>query len=377
MTFYPGGMKHQVAKYVTASAAVIAVTLTLAPLESRLNVTTVGLALLLTVLFIATAFGSRPAFIAAVLAALGFNFFFLPPVHTLTIASTQNWIALAAFLITALTAGQLSSYARRRAEESERRRLEIERLYAELQAAFAQAAQAEALRQSEQLKSALLDAVTHDLRTPLTSIKAAATALLEDPSKVVLDDEARREFVEIIDEESDRLNEFIEGMVTLAKLESGSTGGGKSWNAVDEMVRIAFERAKPRLTNHTIELALEDELPNVFVEPVSLSEVIYTLLDNAAKYSPAASTIRLSGQSVLGAVELATQDQGRGIPADLREQVFAKFYRHEGEEGASGLGLGLAIARGIVTSQGGKIWIEDGEPGFTTKVVVRIPVGDE
>lgn len=373
-------MKHPVAKYVTALASVSAVTLTLAPLEARLNVTTVGLALLLTVLFIATAFGSRPAFVAAILAALGFNFFFLPPLHTLTIASTQNWIALAAFLITALTAGQLSSYARRRAEESERRRLEIERLYTELQTAFAQAAQAEALRQSEQLKSALLDAVTHDLRTPLTSIKAAATALLEDPSEVVLDDDARREFVEIIDEESDRLNEFIEGMVTLAKLESGSPGVGRTWSAVDEIVKIALERAKPRLTRHTIKVEMEGELPNVLVEPVSLSEVVYTLLDNAAKYSPAGSVIRITVRPVPSGIEFGIEDQGPGIPAESRERVFAKFFRNDTDDvdhSAGGLGLGLAIARGIVQSQSGKIWITDGDDGFSTKVVVQIPTGDE
>jgi two-component system sensor histidine kinase KdpD len=373
-------MKRPLAKYIIGLAAVAAVTSALAPLEPSLNVTTVALALLLTILFIATAFGSRPAFVAAVMAALGFNFFFLPPLHTFTITATQNWIALAAFLITALTAGQLSSYARRRADESERRRLEIERLYTELQSAFGQAAQAEALRQSEQLKSALLDAVTHDLRTPLTSIKAAATALLEDPRDVEMDEEARHEFLEIINEESDRLNEFIEGMVSLAKLESGSTRGLKSWNAIDEMIGIALDRAKPRLEGHRVEVELEEELPNVLVEPVSVSEVIYTLLDNAAKYSPADSTIRVGAHTVAGGIELAVEDQGRGVPEQLRERVFTKFFRNEPDEGGhatGGLGLGLAIARGIVQSQGGKIWIENGNDGFATKVVVQIPVGDE
>lgn len=373
-------MKSPVAKYVISFTIVVAVTLALAPLEPRLNVTTAALALLLTILFIATAFGSRPAFVGAVVAAMGFNFFFLPPLHTFTITATQNWIALAAFLITALTAGQLSSYARRRAEESERRRLEIERLYTELQTAFAQAAQAEALRQSEQLKSALLDAVTHDLRTPLTSIKAAATALLEDPREVELDDEARREFLEIINEESDRLNEFIEGMVSLAKLESGSARGRNTWSAVDEMVAIALDRAKPRLAKHCLELQLEEELPSVLVEPVSVSEVIYTLLDNAAKYSSSGSIIRVAARSVVGGVELAVEDQGRGIPVELRERVFTKFFRNEADDvghAAGGLGLGLAIARGIVQAQNGKIWIEDGSDGFSTKVLVQISVGDE
>ena len=111
---------------------------------------------------------------------LCFNFFFLPPFHTFTIADPQNWVALTAFFITALAVGQLSASAKRRAEEAEAGRVEIGRLYEELREAFEKASEAEALRRSERFKSALLDAVTHDLRTPLTSIKASATLLLED-----------------------------------------------------------------------------------------------------------------------------------------------------------------------------------------------------
>ena len=128
-----------------------------------------------------------------------------------------NWIALLAFLITAVTAGQLSGRAKRRAEEAEVGRREIERLYAELRDAFQRASHAEALRQSEKLKSALLDAVTHDLRTPLTSIKASITTLLDEvrssESPVVLDRESRVEMMEVIDEESDRLSRFINGLI--------------------------------------------------------------------------------------------------------------------------------------------------------------------
>src|SRR5688572_6481039 len=136
----------------------------LLPFQTFLNSTTIALALLLVVLFVAALFGSGPAFLASIIGVLCFNFFFLPPYYTFHIADWENWVAFGAFIITALTAGQLSLYARRRAKESEQRRKEIERLYRELQAAFEQASQAEAFRRSEKLKSALLDAVTHDLR---------------------------------------------------------------------------------------------------------------------------------------------------------------------------------------------------------------------
>src|SRR5207244_9575357 len=135
---------------------------------------------------------------------------FLPPFGTFTIADPDNWIALFAFLITAVTAGQLSARARHRAEEAEAARREIERLYYELQDTFERSSQAKALKQSERLKSALLDAVTHDLRTPLTSIKASVTTLLEelhsierDKSVSQLDPEVRREMLEVSDEETE------------------------------------------------------------------------------------------------------------------------------------------------------------------------------
>jgi len=177
-----------VSGYLFAVIGIAAVTAVLAPFHERLSSTTVALALLLIVLFAATGWGSRPALLAALLGVACFNYFFLPPVYTFTIADPQNWVALAAFLITALVAGKLSARAKRRAEEGRR---EIERLYNEYRVASDRARQAEVFEQSERLKSALLDAVTHDLRTPLTSIKAAVTTLLDEAGaerQVILDD---------------------------------------------------------------------------------------------------------------------------------------------------------------------------------------------
>ena len=171
-------MERSRAGYLLAVAVVAALTAALKPLGGRVNSTTVALALLLAVLFIAARMESGPALVASVLAMLCFNFFFLPPFGTLHVSEPDNWVALAAFLLTAVIAGQLSARARHRAEEAEVGRLEIKRLYEELRAAFERASHAEALRQSERLKSALLDAVTHDLRTPLTSIKASVSMLL-------------------------------------------------------------------------------------------------------------------------------------------------------------------------------------------------------
>src|SRR5829696_956940 len=166
--------------YLVAVIGIIVVTAVLKLFGEHINSTTVALGLLLVVLLVATLWGSRPAVLASLLGVVCFNLFYLPPVGRLTVDDPDNWIALFAFLVTAVTAGQLWARAKRRAEEADAGRRERERLYRELQDAFERASQAKALEQSERLKSALLDAVTHDLRTPLTSIKASVTTLLDD-----------------------------------------------------------------------------------------------------------------------------------------------------------------------------------------------------
>jgi K+-sensing histidine kinase KdpD len=368
--------------YIFAMCGVAAVTGALAPFNDHLSSTTVALALLLIVLFAAAGWGSRPAILAALLGVACFNFFFLPPFYTFTIADPQNWVALAAFLIIALVAGELSARAKRRAEEALAGRREIERLYNEYRAAAERARQAEVLEQSERLKSALLDAVTHDLRTPLTSVKAAVTTLL-DESEVTLDDETRREFLEIINEEADRLNHFVENMVELARIEAGAVSLSRRWSSVEEIVTMARARAEALTRGHQIEVEFESELPAVRIDASLIAEVLYSLIDNAAKYSPAGSGIKISARRADGEMILiAVEDEGRGIPPKLRERVFDKFFRATSEGAANlgrpkGLGMGLAIARGIVEAHGGRIWVESGANGFGARVAFTIPVGDE
>ena len=374
--------------YLVAVLSVGALTLLLKLVGGHVNATTVSLALLLNVLFIATRWGSVPAMLASVLAMLCFNFFFLPPFGTFNIAAADNWIALFAFLITAVTAGQLSASVKKRAEEAESGKREIGRLYAELREAFERASHAEALRQSEKLKSALLDAVTHDLRTPLTSIKASITTLLDEQRgepPLSLDRESRIEMMEVIDEESDRLNRFINGLIELARIEAGELHLRRSWGVVDEIISAALARAAPITRQHRVELDVEKELPGVRVDERAVSEVVYTLIDNAAKYSIAGSRIRISAQRTGNdMIQMSVEDEGRGVPPDLRERVFDKFFRATRDGDVStreptGTGMGLAIAKGIVEAHGGKIWIEpaNGGKGKGARVVFTLPIGDE
>jgi two-component system sensor histidine kinase KdpD len=372
-----------------AALGVLAVTFVLKQIGGHINPTTVALALLLLVLFVATVWGSRPAVLASVFGLVCFNFFFLPPVGALTIADPENWIALTVFLIVALTAGQLSARVRRRAEEAEAGRREIERLYSELREAFERASHAEALRQSEKLKSALLDAVTHDIRTPLTSIKASVTTLLdeargttEDGRAIVLDAESRRDMLDVINEESDRLTRFIEGLVELARIEAGEMQLRRGWGAVDEIIANALARAEKLTGGHALKVETDADLPVVRVDPRAVGEVVYTLVDNAAKYSPEGTTILINARHASGAeVEVAVEDEGPGVPKELRARVFDKFFRatHDGDSvpKPSGTGMGLSIARGIVEAHGGHIWIEDGAHGAGARFVFTLPIGDD
>jgi K+-sensing histidine kinase KdpD len=374
--------------YISAVVVIAAATAALRALGSHINPTTVALTFLLIILFVAAAWGPKPAVLASLMGAACFNFFFLPPVGTFHIADPENWIALLAFLATAITAGQLSSRAKLRADEATAARQEIERLYHELQDTFEQSSQAKALKQSERLKSALLDAVTHDLRTPLTSIKASVTTLLDDQrlrndgeDAARLGGEGRQEMLEVIDEEADRLDRFIEDLMALARIEAGEIQLRREWGSLEEIVTAAMERASPLTRKHRIESRLHNELPSVRVDERAMAEVIYVLLENAAKYSPEGSVIRLSAQPTQqGMVRLAIEDQGPGIPAESRERVFDKFFRAMRDGDVSGrkpgTGMGLAIAKGIVEAHGGRIWIENANDSTGTRVIVLLPTGD-
>jgi K+-sensing histidine kinase KdpD len=375
--------------YLIAVLGNALVTAALKLFGDHINSTTVALALLLVVIFVATAWGSRPAVAASLLGVLCFNFFYLPPVGRLTIDDPDNWIAFVAFLVTAVTVGQLSARAKRRAVEAEVGRREIERLYRELQEAFEQASQAKALQQSERLKAALLDAVTHDLRTPLTSIKASVTTLLDElnsksegEEQVTLGAEGRQEMLEVIDEEADRLNRFIEGMVELARIEAGELRLRRRWGSVEEIVAAALGRAAPLTRGHSVETVLERELPSVRVDARAVAEVVYALVDNAAKYSAAGTRIRVAAGQDDEAIRLTVEDEGPGIPTHMRARVFDKFFRamRDGDSGKhqpQGTGMGLSIAQGIVEAHGGRIWIEDGRGGRGSRVVVVLPIGDQ
>ena len=374
------------ASYVLATVAIGVLTTLLIPLRSEINTTTIGFAFLLIVLAVAIVWSSGPALLASVLGMLCYNFFFLPPYYTFTIADSQNWIAVTAFFITAVAVGQLSARAKRRAEEAEAGRIENRRLYEELEEAFDRASEAEALRRSERLKSALLDAVTHDLRTPLTSIKASATLLLEDGEPngqtEAFSPAEQKTMLRLISDDADRLNRFVESFVDLARIEAGDIKLSRNWGSVEEIVEAALARAEPLMRKHQLRVGVEHELPVVRVDARAVAEVIYTLIDNATKYAPEGTCITIKANRAPGEmVQISVGDEGPGIPRQLRRRVFEKFVHVSGAPLGSGrpegIGMGLSIAKGIVEAHGGRIWIEDGEGGKGVELSFTVPVGDD
>jgi K+-sensing histidine kinase KdpD len=375
--------------YAAAILAVAALTGILKVFGHHINPTTVALGFVVIILLVATAWGSAPAVVTSLIGIVCFNFFFLPPFGTFAIRDPDNWIAFVAFMVTAITVGQLSARVKRRAEEAEHAKQEVERLYYELQDSFERSSQAKALKQSERLKSALLDAVTHDLRTPLTSIKASATTMLADVyasernnAEPRLDNEGRKEMLQVIDEEADRLDRFVEGLTKLARIDAGDMRLELQWASVEEIVAAALKRAEPRTRSHRLEVWI-DELPSVKVDEHAISEVVYTLIDNAAKYSPSESAIRIRGTAANeNSIIISVEDSGPGIRADVRDRVFEKFFRAMRDGDVSdrnkpGTGMGLAIAQGIVLAHGGRIWIEDAEGHPGAKFVVELPINCE
>jgi two-component system sensor histidine kinase KdpD len=367
-----------VSDHLIALGAIAVVTVALRLASPLANATTVALCLLLVVLFVARSLARSAAVSASIASVLAFNFFFLPPIGGLTIADPLNWVALLAFLAVALTVSELSARARRQTAEAQAQSAEARRLYAELQAAFEREAETESARRSERLKSALLDAVTHNLRTPITSIKASTTALLSE-SPGHMPEEVRRELLTVADEEADRLDLLVEDLIGFARIQAGEIGLNLAWCSLEDVIGSAIARASRMLSRHHVKLSLPPDLPVVRGDARSLEEVFFQLFQNAAKYSPPGSDIIVSAGVVSSeAVEVSVDDEGPGVVPEERPRIFDKFYRATTMQGAtSGTGLGLAIVKGILDGHGGDVRVTDRPSGRGARFVVRIPIGDD
>ncbi len=230
--------------------------------------------------------------------------------------------------------------------------------------------------EAERLRTSLLSSLSHDMRTPLGAITGAASSLLEDPGQGTITEPAKRELLQSILDESNRMNRLIGNLLDMIRVESGALKVQKEWQPLEEPVGVALIRLQDRLREHPVEVHLPPDLPLIPMDGVLIEQVFVNLLENAVKYTPPGTPIEISAAQIDGRVRIDVADRGPGIPPGEESRIFDKFYRVAGEGPVSGVGLGLTICRGIVTAHGGRIWAEN-RPGGGALFRFTLPLGAE
>ncbi|MGN6258349.1 MAG: sensor histidine kinase [Solirubrobacterales bacterium] len=357
-----------------ATFATVAIgTLLVWPLKSVAPAVSLGVVYIPGVLAISTIWGWRLGLLAAVASALAFNWFHIPPTGRFDIAANRDAVALVVFVIVAIASSSLAEVARARAAEAERRREETERVLAELRELSAErdrmeaeAIEAAALRRSDELKTALLRSVSHDLRTPLTSIIAAGAAL-DSPSVTPAE---RHELSEAVVDEGKRLSRLVENLLDVSRLESGSAQPRRE--EVDLGGVLEAARDSVGASPEQVRLRLDPDLPFPVADAAQLERAFANLIENAVRHGEGRQVLVRSRQSG-GRVVVRVVDQGAGISEGERERIFEPFYRRRGEPRGQGSGLGLAIAKGFVEANGGELELES-VPGQGSTFVVSFPL---
>jgi two-component system sensor histidine kinase KdpD len=345
------------------------------PLKSLAPAVSLGIVFVPAVLLVSAGWGLWQGLFTALLSAMAFNWFHLPPVGRVTIADDRSVVALVVFVIVAVASSALAEVARARATEAEHRREEADRTLAEMAELSrekdrmqAEAIEAAALRRSDELKTALLRSVSHDLRTPLTSMIAAGAAL--DSSTVTPSE--RHELSVAIVEEGERLSRLVENLLDVSRLESGNAKPHREQVSLAEVLEAA--RHSIGAAGQLVQLALDPDLPPLSADPVQLERAFANLLDNGARYGEG-KAVQVSARVIGSSVEVRVVDQGPGIPVDERERIFLPFYQAKPGAPRKGSGLGLAIAKGFIEANGGKIGVES-LPGQGTSFVVTLPLAE-
>ncbi len=237
-----------------------------------------------------------------------------------------------------------------------------------------QARQAEVLQATEKLQTALLNSISHDLRTPLVSITGALSSLQEDD--IELDDATRRSLVENAREEAERLNRLVGNLLSMTRIESGALRVVFEPSDIQDVIGVALEQVSDRLPDSRVVVQVPNDLPLVLVDFVLIVQVLVNLLDNAIKYSAADTPIEIAVHPAVAFLEVEVRDRGMGIPRDDLSRVFDKFYRVQRPESVSGTGLGLSICKGIVEAHGGFI-VAENRPGGGTIITFALPLQEK
>jgi K+-sensing histidine kinase KdpD len=308
--------KHAAAAAASVGAVAL-VSVGVFALEPAAPVVSLGVLYLFAVLPVAALWGLRYAIAVSIVSMLAFNWFFLPPTHTFQLRDSENWVALAVYLVIAVSVSTLAT---------RRRHLEREDI----------------------AKTAVLRSVSHDLRSPITAILTASEVAAGD----VIDAE-REELLESIRLQAGRLDRLVSNLLDLSRLEAGAAAPELEVWPVDGLVARALEAVGPG--GETVEVALPAQPPAVRVDGAQLERVLVNLLENALKFS---QSVEVAVVEMNGQVVVRVADTGPGISARERELIFEPFTRGARQNGSRGAGLGLAIARGFLEVNGGRLWLE-------------------
>jgi two-component system sensor histidine kinase KdpD len=338
-------VRGHVERLAVSAVAVAVVTGAVFALKTVAPVLGLAILYLLAVLPVAVLYGLAYALAVSIASMLAFNFFFLPPLHTLELRESENWVALGVFVVTAIVVSELATRARRRA--------------------FA-AAEADTLRRSDAAKTAVLHAVSHDLRSPLTAIRAAAEGL--ESGSLQLGEEDRAALLETIRLETARLERLVANLLDLSRLEAGAASAQRELWPVDELVSRALDVLGAEASR--VSVTLDGEAPLVRVDAAQLERVLANVLENALRFSSPPDPVELVVSSTGDDVLVRITDHGPGLETGSLDRIFEPF--EHGRGGREGTGLGLAIARGFAEANGSRLWAEP-RPGSGAAFVLAMP----
>jgi K+-sensing histidine kinase KdpD len=366
------GELHRVIGAIAGSALVVVIALVLLPFRDNITTATAALVLVLAPMAAAVIGGRVAALVTALVGAAAFNLAFLKPYGTFKVDLLDDAIALVVYVAVALAVGTLVALERERRDEAEVHISEIEALSEERSRLREEQARLAAAKEVAELagehRSALLRSVSHDLRTPLATIRAVTSDLRD--GEVEYDDATRDELLDLVVDEADRLDRLVANLLSLSRVEAGALEPDRQAVAIDELISERVRRLRRLLRDRRINTDIPFALPLADVDHTLIDQVITNLLENAVRHSPVGSTIRVRARQRDSWIEVSIADAGPGIDPALRESVFEPFRRGEGG-GASG--NGLAICKAIVEAHGGTIEARDANGGGAD-MVFTVPV---
>lgn len=311
--------------------------------KRRLEPTNILMFYLLAVMIAAIRWGQGPAILTSILSVLAFDFFLVPPYLTLGVSDFQYVFTFMVFLIVGIVVSTLASKTREQVIQ----------------------------RQKEKLQTALLSSISHDLRTPLSSVTGSLSALLDNDAS--LDDASRRELLETAFTEAGHLNRLVGNLLDMTRMEAGALKLNRKACELRDVLGVTLEQLKEKIGARNIQIDIPNDFPEISMDFLFMMKVFFNLIDNALKYSSADTPIDIKAIVLKDKVRIEIMDQGIGIPkADLKH-IFEKFYRVESPQRIIGTGLGLSICKGIIEAHGGEICARN-NPDRGAAFIITLPL---